>query len=519
MPRTKSQANPSSGIAGKMKSRAHQVRIETPQGGRITTGPGQESHASQRTRKCGSEDLIVSYEHRASTSSGATNTFSNLRNWSPSERRASSHPGSMAEEGICPARRSSSVSTNDCIIVAALGSLAQKDCFQHVTDFGDLASSDGDDLSSLDSADFGDFEESQGKACQIDPGTSLNVMRRFVGGSLGSGHNETEISDSDPNGDDYHRNTPNANEKNYNKLHDLPSVEAPCPSEGGRSKTRALFEEHGRWCYAGVVPGEVAPSMLGASNPDTSASRWEGFEAQGILERNSTANIERFKDCHVPTTAPSNRQRSDIESNPAQSDESSYNGSQTPDTSIMPDTNGCFTYFDNLTASVQPALPISPKPLTHFQNTSSNGVPISEPSPRQLPRSSSLVVYNAASDALPMPPPFPPPSTPLLSASQADPPNNLEASTLYQARISDSESQWQPYQNTELVSSINAQASNQPAPSCAGRNRSLSNSPKAPLPTFRESHSGGMAQFSQAFTAFPHSSPMTIKISTFLSSR
>ena len=258
MARTKSQANPSSGNAGKMESRAHQVRIETSQGGRITTAPGQENHASQRTRKCGSEEHIVSYEHRASTSSGATNTFSNLRNRSLSGRRASSHPGRTAEEGICPARRSSSESTNDCIIVAALGSLAQKDCFEHVTDLGDLASSDGDDLSSLDSADFGDFEESQGKACQIDPGTSLNVMRRLVGGSLGSGHNETEVSDSDPNGHDYLPNTPNANEKNYNELQDLPSVEAPCPSEGGRSKTRAPFEERGRWCYASVVPEEVS---------------------------------------------------------------------------------------------------------------------------------------------------------------------------------------------------------------------------------------------------------------------
>ena len=220
----------------------------------------------------------------------------------------------------------------------------------------------------------------------------------------------------------------------------------------------------------------------------------------------------------MTTTAPSNRQKNGIESTPAQSDGSSCNGSQAPDTLILPDTNGCFTYFDNLTASVQPALPISSKSLTHFQNTSSNGVPTSEPSPRQLPRSSSLVVYNAASDALRMPPPLPPPPPPLLSASQAGPPNNLEASTLYQARISDSESQWRPYQNSESVSSINAQASNQPAPSCAGRNRSLSNSPKAPLPTFRESHSGEIAQFSQAFTAFPHSSPMTIKISTFLSS-
>ena len=508
------QIDSNAGAAGRMKSRPHQGRMESPQDAGMAGAPRQRKDASKGTTKCGLEESTMPHEYRARTRRVSITTFSTPCSCPPSGRRAPSRPGQTAEEGYRPPRRLSNVSSNGCVVVATHASFAQEDSPVHAAELDELASSDGDDLSSLDSVDLKELGESLLEECPVDPRTSLLGVKGLAKGSLASGRDELELCQRNSSGLETDQNTDDSVGTNCKMPLGSGLVEGGSSSEDVCLKTQPSAKEPGRCCYAGVVQAEDVPATLEESASPTSKSCWEVSEASRVSKRNTAPNVGRLDDGRMATTAPSNSLGVRVENCTAQvggRDGWSDNESQALNTLMLSDTNGCFTHPDNLTASVQPDGPISPKPLAHQQDRRSNGGSVSGSPRPQLRRPKCMIVCKGVSDVLRIPPPPPPP--PVLSAG---PSNSLEAYTFHPLRVLRSESQGQPYHNDVSISPIKSEAAKMAAPSIAGRNRTVDTSPKACSPTNPEPDSAGVASFSRAFTSVPAPARMGIKGSTFL---
>lgn len=164
-------------------SRPHQGRIKSPHDVKSAGAPRQGENVLQRTTRCGLKDSNISHEYRPRTSKIPINTISRPCARPPSGHDASSRLRQTAEDGYRSPRRSLSVSSNGCIVEAEPASFAQEGSHGHVVDVDDLVSSDGDALSSLDSADLREFEECLLEGCPVVLGTSLLGEKGVVGES------------------------------------------------------------------------------------------------------------------------------------------------------------------------------------------------------------------------------------------------------------------------------------------------------------------------------------------------
>lgn len=465
--------------------------------------PRQEEDVSKST---------TLHEHRARISRHPINPFSKICTRPPSGHTASSpsHPRQVAEERYCVPRMSSSVSCDDCIIVGAQASFAQEHSHGYVEDMDGLASSDGDDLSSLDSADIGELGEAIFQGCQVGPRTSSPGVGGFVGGSYATGHDESEICQNDLNGLETDQSKPDAAGNVCKMSPSSGPVEEKSSLEGVWSKSQPSCEEYGRRCYSGVVPEEAVHPMLEGSISSEFKSVWES-EALGISERDAATNIDHLDDERMATTSRSNSLGKSAKGATAQVDEWSWNENQASDVLMLPDTNGCITHRDDLTALVQPYLPISPEPSAQQHDMLSKGATRSGSLRGLLPRPLSMTVYSVASDASRMPSPPPP----VLWRGSTGPPSSLEAYTRSQGRILRSTDRWQPHQNPASTSTVNAEALNSPTPSNAGRNLPVNSSPKAPFPTMPKPDSLAVASLPLSFTSVPGPAHTGIKGSTF----
>lgn len=290
------------------------------------------------------------------------------------------------------------------------------------------------------------------------------------------------------------------------------AVERNSSSDGVWLKTQALSERCGPWSCSGLVAEEGDPKMLEEPIALRAKSRWEIAEASGISERNAATSVERLDAVRMKNAVSKDMLEKSAESITAPVGWWSYRENGDSDVSTFPDTNEHFTNDYNLTASMQPYLHISPQPLGHQQDTSSNEPTEFEASRGRLPRPLSTNVYSGTSDVSRMPPPPPP-------ALSAGPTKSLDAYTVYRAQVSNSAGQWQLHQNHNLFSAVSVKTPNTwntPTPSITGRSQPEEISPKAPFPTTSDSGSSAVASFSRSFTRLPPPAPASIKARTFL---
>ena len=351
-------------------------------------------------------------------------------------------------------------------------------------DLDDLASSDGDELSSLDTVDLKELEEDFSEKCLVDPETLLQGVGGLADGGLPYVHDETELCQKNSSGLGTDSSMTNTKRITCRISPASAFVQEKYSSEAFQVKSQFPTEDSGRRCCAVVVPEDAVPSTFEQSNSPRFKGCWRVSEASGISESIVVRNVERLDNDRMAPTVPSDSPGKDAESVTTQADGRPCNEPRAPGVRRLPARNGCFMHFNNTAASKPPDIQILPKPLTYHQDRRSSRGTDSRCSRGQPSRPLSTTVYKRMSDASRMlPPPPPPRPAPLLSAG---PPNSLEAYPLYQARIYASESQWQPYQNGGWVRAVDSGAANMATPSAARGKQSPTPSPKAGLPTMPE---------------------------------
>lgn len=345
-------------------------------------------------------------------------------------------------------------------------------------DLDDLASSDGDGLSSIDTDVLKELEGGFPEGCLVDPERLLQGVRGLADGGLPYVQDEPELCQKNASGLGTDSSMADTRRITCSLSPASAFVQGTYSSEAFRVKSQFPSEDSGRRCCAGVVPEKAVPSIREESILPRFKGCWRVSEASGISDSNVVRNVERLDNDRMAPTLPSDSPGKGAESVTTQADGSPYNEPRALGVIRLRDQNGPFTHFNNTAASAPPDMPILP--LTYHEDRRSSRGTKSRCSRGQPSGPLPMTVHNRTSDG-----------------SRMLPRNSLEASPLYRSQICTSEGQWQAYQNDASIRAVDSGAADMARPSAARGSQSQTTSPKAALPTMLE----------PAWAAVPPSSP------------